>query len=61
MRRICGNCISDSSCFRGGLPEKEPLKQELDFTGNRYAVLMCVFEEREDVEEVLEDVGAGGR
>lgn len=44
--------------FQGGVTEEEALKQELDFTGNRYAVLMCVFEEREDVGEVLEDVGA---
>ena len=41
--------------FQGKLTEEESLKSQLDFTGNRYAVLMCVFEETESVEEVLEE------
>ena len=42
--------------FRGGLPENEPLKQELGFNGGFYAVLMCVFEEAEVDSEALETV-----
>ena len=42
--------------FWGGLPENEPLKQELGFNGGFYAVLMCVFEEAEVDSEALETV-----
>lgn len=40
--------------FQGGIAEDESLKKELGFTGEFYAVLMCVFEETEVESEVME-------